>query len=119
MSHARQQLDLLQQGGPGQLNGFGDLRHGGDVELEDHGAADVVLGVGDEFVEEDVVVDGVADRAADDADGKGQGCDCGDEVVGADDGGDDGGWDDDAADAEAGEDEEAPECVEVVDASTG
>lgn len=37
-----------------------------------------------------------------------------DTYVGADDGGDDGGGDDDAADAETGEDEEAPGAVEGV-----
>lgn len=47
-------------------------------------------------------VDGVADDAADDADGERQGCDGGDQVVRADDGRDDGGRHDDAADAEAG-----------------
>ncbi len=70
-------------------------------------------------MDEDVEVGRVADGAADDADAEGEGGDGGDEVVGADDGGDDGGWDDDAADAEAGEDEEAPDLVEVVDAGDG
>ena len=70
-------------------------------------------------MDEDVEVGRVADGAADDADAEGEGGDGGDEVVGADDGGDDGGWDDDAADAEAGEDEETPDLVEVVDAGDG
>ena len=68
-------------------------------------------GVGDEFLDEDVVVGGVADGAADDADGEREGGDGRDEVVGADDGRHDGGWDDDAADAETGEDQQAPERV--------
>jgi len=78
-----------------------------------------VFGVGDELVEEDVVVDGVADDAADDADGEREGGDGRDQVVRADDGRDDGGRDDDAADAEAREDEQAPELVEVVDVCYG
>jgi len=40
-----------------------------------------VFGVGDEFVDEDVVVGCVADGAADDADGEGEGGDGGDEVL--------------------------------------
>lgn len=53
----------------------------GDSEFQFHGPADVVDGVGDEFVVEDVVVDGVAYATADDADGEGEGCDCGDQVL--------------------------------------
>lgn len=40
-----------------------------------------MFGVGDEFVHEDVVVGRVADGAADDADGEGEGGDGGDEVL--------------------------------------
>jgi hypothetical protein len=61
----------FQQGGPRQLDGVGDVGHVGDVQVLEHDAADVVFGVGEEFVEENVVVDGVADAAADDADGEG------------------------------------------------
>lgn len=46
-------------------------------------------GIGDEFLDEDVVVDGVADGAADDADGEGEGGDGSDEIVRTDYGGDD------------------------------
>lgn len=40
-----------------------------------------MLCVGDEFGDEDVVVNCVADAAADDADGEGEGGDGGDEVL--------------------------------------
>ena len=79
---SRDELELFEQGGAGQgdrgLDGFG----GGDVEVFDHGAADVVDRIGDEFVVEDVVVDGVAYAAADDADGECEGCDCCYEILG-------------------------------------
>lgn len=39
--------------------------------------------------------------------------------VWADDGGDDRGWNDNTANADAGEDEETPDLVEVVDAGDG
>ena len=135
---AGEEFDLVEQGrageGDGRLDEFG-VR---DVEVEDHGAADVVDGVGDEFGDEDVVVGRVADGAAEDADGEGEGGDGGDEVlrglcmlvsrvgrwgkggkgigtyVWADDGGDDGCWDNDAADSEAGEDKETPGPVEGI-----
>lgn len=116
---AGDESQALEQAGAGQLDGFGDVGDVFDAELVHHGAADVVFGVGDEFVDEDVVIDRVADDAADDADGEGEGGDGGDEVVRADDGGDDGGGDDDATNAEAGEDEEAPELVEVVGLCNG
>ena len=68
--------------GKGLGGGGGGLRFGrSDSEFELHGPADVVDGVGDEFVVEDVVIHRVADAAADDADGEGEGCDCGDEVL--------------------------------------
>jgi len=119
VADAGDQLEAVEQADAGELDGLGDVGDVCDAELVDHGAADVVFGVGDELVEEDVVVDGVADDGADDADGEREGGDGRDQVVRADDGRDDGGRDDDAADAEAREDEQAPELVEVVDVCYG
>ena len=102
---ARQHLEILNEGRPRQGDRLLNHTPVQDMQFQLHSPADVVDGVGDEFVVEDVVVDGVAHRAADDADGEGEGRDGGDEVVGADDGCDDGGGDDDAADAETGENE--------------
>ena len=76
-------------------------------------------GVGDEFLDEDVIVRGVADGTADDADGEGEGGDCGDEVVGANDGRHDGGGHHNTADSEAREDQETPELVQIVDSRVG
>lgn len=61
--------------------GRGVRFRGGDSEFEFHGAADIVDGVGEEFVVEDVVVDGVPYATADDADGKSEGRDRGDEIL--------------------------------------
>ena len=63
------------------MDRFRDVSDVGDVELQLHGAADVVGGGGDELGDEDVVVDAVADAAADDADGEGEGGYCGDQVL--------------------------------------
>ncbi len=60
---------------------LGGERGRGRTEFELHGAADVVDGVGDEFVVEDVVVCCVPDAAADDADCQCEGCDGGDEIL--------------------------------------
>ena len=53
--------------------------------------------VRDELMDEDVVVSCVADRAANHADSKSQGGDCGDKIIRADDGGNDRGRNDNAA----------------------
>lgn len=75
------ELELVEQGGAGEGDGFADEGGVFDAQVQGHGAADVVFGVGDEFVDEDVVVGCVADGAADDADGEGEGGDGGDEVL--------------------------------------
>jgi hypothetical protein len=59
---------LRQQRGAGELDGLGDEGFVSDMEIAQHDAADVMLGVDDEFRDEDVVVDAVADGAADYAD---------------------------------------------------
>ena len=112
--HSWDRLDLLEQTGAREGDSLGNSGAVDDAQLELHGAADVVLGIGHEFVVEDVVVDRVADRPADDADGEGQGGDGGDEVVWADDGGDDTSGDDDATDAKSGENQQAPGAIERV-----
>lgn len=71
-------------------------------------------GIGDEFRDKDVVIGCIADGAAYDTYGEGEGGDGGNEVVGADYGCYDGGGDNYAADTEAGEDEEAPGAVESI-----
>jgi hypothetical protein len=111
--NARNRLQQRQQAGTSILDRGYDVSHVCNTELIDHGAADHLCGVGNELVDEDVVVDAITDGASDHADGEGEGCDGGDEVVGADDCGDDGGGDDDTANPEAGEDENAPQGVEV------
>lgn len=68
----------MQERRASQLDGLGDESRVCNIELGDHDAADVVFGVGDEFRDEDVVVDRVADAAADDADGERQCRDGGD-----------------------------------------
>ncbi len=78
---AGDELELVEQGGAGEGDGFADEGGVFDAQVQGHGAADVVFGVGDEFVDEDVVVGCVADGAADDADGEGEGGDGGDEVL--------------------------------------
>lgn len=75
---AGDQSYLIEEGGAGE----GDGRNNGfwirDAEFEFHCAANVVDCVGGESGDEDVVVGCVADGAADDADGEGEGCDGGD-----------------------------------------
>ena len=75
---ARDQFDVVEEGGAGEGDGGEDGFGVRDAELEFHGPADVVDGVVGEFGDEDVVVGCVADGAADDADGEGEGCDGGD-----------------------------------------
>lgn len=70
--------EFVEEGRACEFDGFGDVGCVGDVEFCEHDAADVVCGAGDEFGDEDVVVDCVADAAADDADGEGEGGDGGD-----------------------------------------
>ena len=78
---ARYQLDVVEEGGAGEGDGRDDGFGVRDAELEFHGPADVVDCVVGELGDEDVVVGRVADGAADDADGEGEGCDGGDEVL--------------------------------------
>lgn len=75
--------------------------------------------IGDKFLDEDVVVHGVADSPANDTNGQGKGGHGSNEIIGAYDGGHDGGRDNNAANAKTGKNQEAPECVEVVDAGDG
>lgn len=65
--------DFVEEGGACELDGFGDVGWVGDVEFCEHDSADVVRCAGNEFGDEDIVVDCVADAAADDADGEGEG----------------------------------------------
>lgn len=102
-----------QQAGTRKFDGHTDVCFVSDAELVDHGTADHLRGVGNEFVDEDVVVDAISYRAADHANGKGESSDGSDEVVGADDCCNNGCWDDDATDAKTSENEETPEGVKV------
>lgn len=68
-----------------ELDDFSDKRRRGDVKLGNHGSAYVVLGQRDKLGNEDVIVDAVADAASDNTNGESESCDCGDEVVWADD----------------------------------
>jgi hypothetical protein len=74
-------FQLVKQGRHGQLNGVDDVRYVRDVEFGHHQPADVVRGIGDEFLDEDVEVDCVADGAADHADREGQSGYGGDEIL--------------------------------------
>ena len=78
---ARYQPEFFEEGGAGEDDGRFDGFGVRDAEFELHGAADVVDGVGGEFGDEDVVVGCVPDRAADHANGEGEGCDSCDEVL--------------------------------------
>ena len=102
-----------------KLDGVGDGAQIRDVELRGHDAADVGLRVGDEFRDEDIEVDGVADCAADDADRERQRRDGSDQVVRADDRGHDGRGHHDAADPQPGEDKKPPQLIEVVGGGCG
>jgi len=62
--------ELFEEGSPCNGDGFANVGRVCNVEFQRHGAADVVDGVGDEFADEDIVIDAVADAAADDADGE-------------------------------------------------
>lgn len=61
-------IEFLEQGGTCQLNGLSNHWDARDVEFGDHDAPDIVLCVRDEFVDEDVIVDRVANGAAYDPD---------------------------------------------------
>jgi hypothetical protein len=87
-SYTGDRVQQRQQAGACVFDCSADICFVCDAELV-HGTADHLRGVGDEFVNEDVVVDAVADRTADHTDGECECCDGGDEVVGADDCGDD------------------------------
>lgn len=117
--NAGDEFEFLEERRTGQTDCFFDEVWVGNVKVDGHCATDVVDSVGYELGDEDVVVDCVADGAADYADGEGECGDGGDQVVWADDCRDDRGGHDDAADAEAGKDEKTPESVEIVDASAG
>ena len=114
---SRNQLQILKETRTRQGDRLSDIRLVLDPEFEHHRATNVVRSHGDELVEEDVVVDAVADGTANDADGEGESGDGGDEVIWANDGCDDGGGNDDAADSETCENKEAPELIEVVNAT--
>src|ERR1700728_3919309 len=118
-SNAGDLFQAIQQTGTSKFDGIGDICLICDAEFEQHGAADVLDSIWHEFLDKDIVVGRVADSTTDDADRQRESGNGGDEVVGADDSGHDRGWDDDAANAETREDQEAPECVEVVDACDG
>jgi hypothetical protein len=64
-------VQSLEERGAGEFNGLGYETDVGNVELGHHDTANVVFRVGDEFVDEDVVVNCVADTAADNANGEG------------------------------------------------
>lgn len=78
---ARDQLQLVDQGCAGEYDGFSDVCRVGDSEFDDHGAADIFDCVGNEFVDEHIVVGRVADAAADYADCESQGGYRSDEVL--------------------------------------
>lgn len=67
-----------------------------------------------EFVDEDVIVDGVADGATNDTDGECDGGDRGDEVVRTDDSRDDGCGNDDTTDTETGQSDQTIHGAQVV-----
>jgi len=102
-SDSRDMLQFFDQGDASQFNGVFDKSLIGDAELEFHGTADVVGSIGLEFVGEDIVVDSVADRATDDADGEGEGGNSRDEVVRTDYCRDDRGRNNDSPNAKAGD----------------
>lgn len=118
-SNARDCLQAVQQARSSESDGVRDVSSVGDAQLELHGAANVFDGIGDEFLDKNVVVGGVANSAADDTNGQGEGSDGGNEVIGADDGGHDGGGHNYAANAQPSEHQEAPDFVEVVDTGDG
>lgn len=101
----RQQSDLVEQTGASELDNGGDFWGAGDAE-DVGSAADDCDGVLGELLDEDIVVDCVADGTSQDTDTEGEGGDGGDEVVGTDDGCDDGGGDDDTTNTETRDDEE-------------
>ena len=78
---SRNEVEGREQGCSREGDGLLDVGDVGDAELELHGAANVVGCGGDEFVDEDVVVDAVANGPSDDADGEGEGSDGGDQVL--------------------------------------
>jgi hypothetical protein len=65
-----------------EMNCLGDQRHIGDVELCHHYTADVLRRCRDKFRNKDVVVDGVADTAAYNANREGKGRDSGNKILG-------------------------------------
>jgi len=110
---ARHMEDFVDQARADELCNLPDS--GAVVDLVLHARdGDVLCQVGDELVVEDVVVDGIPDCAADNADGQRERRNGGDQVVRTDDGCHDGCRDDNAADAEAGDDEDAVDGVHVV-----
>jgi len=110
---ARDGLESWEQTGGGVSNGFNDIGGICDADFH-HGAADVFGGIGDEFVDENVIVHGISDASANDADGQGKGSDRGDDIVGTDDGRHNRSRNHDATDSETAENEETPESVEIV-----
>lgn len=80
--------DILRQAGACEDGSLGDLGHVVDLVV-DKDAGDVQRQHGDELLVENIVVDGVSDGTADDADGERQGRDGGDKIIWADNGGKD------------------------------
>lgn len=69
-SDSRNSLQLFQQRSTGELDSFADVGRIGDVQLRAHHATNEVFRVGNELGNENVIVDRVADAAADDANGE-------------------------------------------------
>lgn len=79
--YARDQLEFVGQGRAGEQDGFADIRHVRDSEFDDHGPADVFGGVGNKFMDEDVIIGCVANAAADHADCESESGYGGDEIL--------------------------------------
>lgn len=70
--------------------------------------------LGNEFIQENVVIGGVSNGASDDTNGEREGCNGCDQIVWADNGGDDGSRYDDSTDAEASDNEDTVDSLDVV-----
>lgn len=106
-------MNLVHQRGTRQLDRCSDGLPVGNPALDaraNHGFRKLR----NQLLDEHVVVNRVSDHPADDADRDGQGRDSGNEVPRRDDGGDGRGGHDDAADAQAGDEENQVHGVNVV-----
>ena len=65
----RNHFHLVQEGGTRQSDSLFDVRLVRYPELDSHGSANVVRRIGYELIDEDVVVDAVADATTKDSDG--------------------------------------------------